>query len=492
MDYSALKSGTDIRGIASDLGGKEVNLTDEAVYDITSAFIVWYVNKFSKSPNELVMAVGRDSRITGEKISSNVKKAMVNAGITVLDCGLSSTPAMFMTTVDLKTDAAIQITASHHPFDRNGLKFFIPSGGLDSDDISEIVALADNGEEIIANCCGVVMQVNYMAAYAARLRRMICEAVGKNESQQPLKGYKIVVDAGNGAGGFYAKEVLGKLGADITGSRFLEPDGMFPNHVPNPENADAMKSICEAVLESKADLGLIFDTDVDRAGCVGPDGDEINRNRLIALASYIATEGRKNAVIVTDSVTSDGLKEYIENDLGCKHYRYRRGYKNVINKAIELTNQGMDCPLAIETSGHAALKENYFLDDGAYLVTKIVIELAKGKDIDALLKTLKTPCEEKEVRFTITAPDFKSYGLMVIEELEKFASARPEYRIADDNREGIRISTKNGWFLLRLSVHDPVMPMNFESNVIGGIDEDIKGIKDFFNSFSRLDTSSLN
>ena len=81
---------------------------------------------------------------------------------------------------------------------------------------------------------------------------------------------------------------------------------------------------------------------------------------------------------------------------------------------------------------------------------------------------------------------------MVIEELEKFASARPEYRIADDNREGIRISTKNGWFLLRLSVHDPVMPMNFESNVIGGIDEDIKGIKDFFNSFSQLDTSSLN
>ena len=252
-----------------------------------------------------------------------------------------------------------------------------------------------------------------MAAYAARLRRMICEAVGKNESQQPLKGYKIVVDAGNGAGGCIAKEVLGKLGADITGSRFLEPDGMFPNHVPNPENADAMKSICEAVLESKADLGLIFDTDVDRAGCVGPDGDEINRNRLIALASYIATEGRKNAVIVTDSVTSDGLKEYIENDLGCKHYRYRRGYKNVKNKAIELTNQGMDCPLAIETSGHAALKENYFLDDGAYLVTKIVIELAKGKDIDALLKTLKTPCEEKEVRFTKTAPDFKSYGLMV-------------------------------------------------------------------------------
>lgn len=492
MDYSSLKSGTDIRGIASDLGGKEVNLTEEAVYDISAAFVVWYVNKFSKSPDKLIMAVGRDSRITGEAISKNVISALTNAGVTVIDCGLSSTPAMFMTTVDLKTDAAIQITASHHPFDRNGLKFFVPSGGLDSGDISEIVSLANNGEEIICNCAGVVMKLNYMTAYSARLRRMICEAVGKDESDLPLKGYKIVVDAGNGAGGFYAKDVLEKLGADITGSRYLEPDGMFPNHVPNPENKEAMQSICEAVLESKADLGLIFDTDVDRAGCVGPDGSEINRNRLIALASYIATSGRKGAVIVTDSVTSDGLKEYIEKDLGCEHYRYRRGYKNVINKAIELTNEGKDCPLAIETSGHAALKENYFLDDGAYLVTKIVIELAKGTDLDKLLSTLKTPKEEREVRFTITDPDFKNYGLKVIDELEKFALAEPSYKVADDNREGIRVSTENGWFLLRLSVHDPVMPMNFESDKIGGIVEDIAKIKQFFDKFDKLDTSALN
>ena len=492
MDYSSLKSGTDIRGIASNLGGKEVNLTDEAVYDISAAFVVWYVNKFSKNPNELVIALCRDSRITGENIANNVKRALTNAGATVLDCGLSSTPAMFMTTVDLKTDAAIQITASHHPFDRNGLKFFIPSGGLDSSDISEIVALANNGEEIICNCAGSVVSVDYMTVYAARLRRMICEAVGKAESDLPLKGYKIVVDAGNGAGGFYAKNVLQKLGADITGSRYLEPDGMFPNHVPNPEDASAMASICEAVLESKADLGLIFDTDVDRAGCVGADGSEINRNRLIALASYIAVDGRKDAVIVTDSVTSDGLKAYIENDLGCKHYRYRRGYKNVINKAVELTEQGMDCPLAIETSGHAALKENYFLDDGAYLVTKIVIELAKGTDIDGLLSTLKMPVEEKEVRFTITEPDFRTYGLNVIDKLNEFALSNSKYKVADDNREGIRVSTENGWFLLRLSVHDPVMPMNFESDVKGGIEKDIAEIKEFFNQFDALDTSALN
>lgn len=492
MNYNPLKSGTDIRGIASPLGGNEVNLTADAVYDISAAFVVWYVNKYKKNPTELTFAVGHDSRITGSDIAENVERAFINAGVTVLDCGLSSTPAMFMTTVDLNTDASVEITASHHPFDRNGLKFFTPKGGLDSSDLSEIVDLANNGEEIICNCSGVVKHIDYMSVYAARLRRMICEAVGKTEEAKPLGGFKIVVDAGNGVGGFYAREVLEKLGADINGSRYLEPDGMFPNHIPNPENKQAMESICEAVRESGADLGLIFDTDVDRAGCVDSDGKAINRNRLIALSAYIATGGRKNAIIITDSVTSDGLKEFIEKNLNCIHYRYRRGYKNVINKAIEFTNEGKDCPLAIETSGHAALKENYFLDDGAYLVTKIVIELARGTDINNLLKPLKMPIEEKELRFKINAEDFKAYGLNVIKELEEYISAVDGYKIDTDNIEGIRIFTENGWFLLRLSVHDPVMAINFESYVAGGILKDINLLREFLSKFTELDISSLN
>lgn len=491
MSYNGLKSGTDIRGIASDLGGKTVNLTDEAVYDITNAFVVWYCDKFSADCSSLKIAVGRDSRITGENIAKKVCEALINSGVTVFDCSMASTPAMFMTTVDMKTDAAIQITASHHPFDRNGLKFFIPSGGLNGSDISEIVELANNKESVITNDKGFVIPVNYMSGYAERLRRMICKATGKGEEDKPLKGLKIVVDAGNGAGGFYARDVLERLGADISGSQFLNPDGMFPNHIPNPENEEAMKSICSAVLSAKADLGIIFDTDVDRAGCVGSDGTEINRNRLIALSAYIASAGVKGSVIVTDSVTSDGLKEFIEKDLGGVHYRYRRGYKNVIDKAIELNKEGKDCPLAIETSGHAALRENYFLDDGAYLVTKIVIELANGKDLEKIINNLKVPKEEREVRFGITEPDFKAYGTRVIDELEKFALSRPDFKIADDNREGIRISTKNGWFLLRLSVHDPVMPLNFESDVVGGIDEDIAAIRSFFEQFSGLDITAL-
>ncbi|MBR3960627.1 MAG: phosphomannomutase/phosphoglucomutase [Clostridia bacterium] len=489
MNYNELKSGTDIRGVASDLGGKAVNLTDNAVCDITAAFVLWVAEKTGKKPSELKIAIGHDSRISAERIKAAAISVLLLAGVKVLDCGLSSTPAMFMTTVELGVDASVQITASHHPFDRNGLKFFTRDGGLDSPDITALVNMANEGRRApIAD--GSVEKIDFMSSYAAILRRKICEGLGSNEDAEPLKGKKIIVDAGNGAGGFYAENVLKKLGADIEGSQFLEPDGMFPNHIPNPENKEAMDSICAAVKRSGADLGIIYDTDVDRAGCVDKNGNEINRNRLIALASIIALKGNEGGTIVTDSVTSDGLKKFINEDLGGVHYRFKRGYKNVINKAIELNEQGINCPLAIETSGHAALRENYFLDDGAYLATKIVIEVAKGNDIDEMLSNLEMPAEEREIRLNITAPDFGNYGRQVIAALEEFAKNNPDCIIADDNREGMRVTTPFGWMLLRLSVHDPVMPINFESNVSGGVQKTVEFFRAFYENFTELDLSA--
>ena len=132
-------------------------------------------------------------------------------------------------------------------------------------------------------------------------------------------------------------------------------------------------------------MGVIFDTDVDRGGAVDNRGEGDQPNRLVAVAAAIALEGNEGTV-VTDSITSSGLKLYIENTLGGKHHRFKRGYKNVINEALRL-NQGGLTARGIETSGHAALRENYFLDDGAYLVTKIIIKMARlkrrGKTLDS-------------------------------------------------------------------------------------------------------------
>ena len=125
--------------------------------------------------------------------------------------------------------------------------------------------------------------------------------------------------------------MLEPLGADVAGSQFLDPDGNFPNHSPNPEDAAAMASAVKATLAAKADLGVIFDTDVDRSAVIDADGAELNRNKLIALLSAIVLDEHPGTTIVTDSVTSDGLAAFIEAK-GGKHVRYMRGYKNVIDK----------------------------------------------------------------------------------------------------------------------------------------------------------------
>ena len=131
---------------------------------------------------------------------------------------------------------------------------------------------------------------------------------------------KILVDAGNGAGGFFATSVLEPLGADTTGSQFLDPDGTFPNHVPNPEDPAAMSATIDAVLANNADLGVVFDTDVDRSGIVDAQGRAVNKNKLIALMAAVTLRAVPRSTVVTDSVTSQHLTAFIEG-LGGKHMR---------------------------------------------------------------------------------------------------------------------------------------------------------------------------
>lgn len=461
-----------------------------------ASFLLWLKNK-TKNEKPCV-SVGHDSRLSAERIKNAVISALTSNGAKVIDCSLASTPAMFMTTVELGCDGAVQITASHHPKDRNGLKFFTRDGGLDGKDIADILTDAGKIENPLGNMNGECIPCDFMKRYAEILRDMIKNGVGND---RPLEGMKIVVDAGNGVGGFYAHDVLAPLGADIEGSVFLEPDGNFPNHAPNPENTEAMESISNAVRNSGADFGIIFDTDVDRAGCVGKGGFEINRNRLVALASKVALDSCSGGTIVTDSVTSDGLAEFIEKNGGV-HLRFKRGYRNVINKQIELEKSGIKCPLAMETSGHAAFSENYYLDDGAYLITKLIVEVAslakEGKSLEDMIANLREPVEEKEMRFRILCDDFRPKGEKIISLFEEAVKLNSNWSAANDNYEGIRVNADknsgNGWFLLRLSVHDPIIVLNAESDENGGImkmAKDIHGIISTAKNIDLLDVSAL-
>ena len=496
MDYKKLQNGSDIRGVALEgIEGQHVNLTEQACRDIGRGFALWLVKK-TGAADSIRVAVGRDSRLSGPTLCKWICEAMVSQGIQVTDFGMASTPAMFMATVTegYKFDGSVMITASHLPFNRNGFKFFTSEGGLEKADIKEILDYAESNTSTGLKC-GTLTNSEFMDTYAEILANKIRSAAG---SEKPLEGFRVVVDAGNGAGGFYADKVLKVLGANTEGSRYLDPDGSFPNHIPNPEDKKAMESITEAVNHAKADLGIIFDTDVDRAGAVLSDGSELNRNRIIAMLAAILLREHPGTTIVTDSITSTGLAKFIKEKGGI-HHRFKRGYKNVINESIRLNAQGQDSQLAIETSGHGALKENYFLDDGAYLVTKLLIELARAKKegytLESLIADLEEPAESIEFRMNILVDDFKTYGQQVIDALTAYAQKQAGWSLADSNYEGVRVnldeSHGNGWFLLRLSLHDPLLPLNIESNCVGGAKQIAGELAKFLKNYDKLDTSSV-
>lgn len=484
-----LQNGSDIRGIAVEgVEGEDVNLTPIHAAVIGFAFANWLVSKVGKNPCALNICIGHDPRISADKMVEGLKKGICMMGAKVADAGLASTPAMFMaTSMDVfDYDGAIMVTASHLPYNRNGFKFFTAEGGLNKEDITAILNQAAK-----INFVGEYYEsekVDLMSIYAAHLRMLITQSVGS------LEGMKIVVDAGNGAGGFFARDVLAKLGADVSGSQFLEPDGMFPNHQPNPENKEAMDSICKRVVETGADLGLIFDTDVDRSAAVTSSGKAIARNEIVALAAALGAEDYPGGTVVTDSITSNELHEFIEKDLGLKHLRFKRGYRNVINKAIELNKEGEKAFLAIETSGHCAYSDNSFLDDGAFLAVQIVVAAAQlkkeGKKIESLIEKLGKPAESIEIRLKITDEDFQTVGTEVLEGMSKWAEETEGLSLELPNYEGVRVNYSidgaNGWFLLRKSLHDPVLPLNIESDTEGGCDKIKACLREFISRYEGV------
>lgn len=499
-NWKKLQNGSDIRGVALEgVKGEHINLSKHVVQTLGQAFVSWLQLKGFEN---ISIAIGVDSRISGKALKAAFAEGIIQQGANVIDCGLASTPAMFMTTQskNISVQAGVMLTASHLPFNRNGLKFFTAEGGLNKADITEILEIASDSDFPISKTQGSIKLFDFISEYSNIIVETIRKKVNHTENyNEPLKGANIIVDAGNGAGGFFAHKVLVPLGADVNGSQFLNPDGRFPNHIPNPEDPDAMESICKAVLDNKADLGIIFDTDVDRSAIVDKSGKPINRNALIALISSVILEEHPGSTIVTDSITSVGLKYFIEDKLKGKHHRFKRGYKNVINESVRLNNEGEESWLAIETSGHAALKENFFLDDGAFLVAKLLVKMAqlrsKGEELGQLIADLPEPAESEEFRLKITEKEFLEYGNQVLESLSNKISSVQGWEIEEVNYEGLRVNCQNekeqGWFLLRMSLHDPVMPLNIESDIDGGVDRIRIILAKIIREFKGLDQSVL-
>ena len=500
----ALQNGSDIRGIAITTPKHEATLTIERVRKIGTAFNNWLNEVVELGEGRpLKIAIGQDSRLTGDDIKQALIDGMAHAPIEIIDCGLATTPAMFMATIyeDFAVDGAIMITASHLPYEYNGLKFFTAKGGAEHEDIERILTLAsDVHEEANQETQAQIIEKDLISVYAADLVNKIRQGITNSPNpEKPLTGRHIVVDAGNGAGGFFVEKVLQPLGANTTGSQFLDPDGRFPNHESNPDNKEAMESLKKAVLTHKADLGIIFDTDVDRSALMDETGRALNRNNLIGLISAVLLNEEPNATVVTNSATSYHLERFIQDKNG-QLDRYLTGYRNVINRAIELDEQGENAVLAIETSGHAALKENYFLDDGAYLIAKLLMAdaalLTEGKKLTDLIVNLDQPEETMEYRFVITEEPVFENGEQIIKDFKLFLKEeQADITVVEDHLEGVRANFSgqfgSGWFILRLSLHEPLLVWTMENDHKGKTTQLIDHLMPFFMKQTTLDKNNI-
>jgi phosphomannomutase len=393
------------------------------------------------------------------------------------------------------------VTASHLPPDRNGFKFFstaAPSGFTklqvqSMGDLAKTHAatfMEENAwpnfssEEVLST-----QRVNWMSIYADSLRQAILSnthGMVPND-EKPLTGLKIVLNAGNGAGGFF-QDVLESLGADVDASIHLEPDGLFPNGVPNPEDASMLQRTLAACEVAQADLGIMLDTDADRCGFVAPriineitgvrSGYEaLNRNRLIALLGVVFAREKPGCAVVTDSVTSEGLSMFLSDKLGLKHIRYIKGYANVISRARELTNSGKaNAELAIETSGHCAMRENGYLDDGTYTAVKIVSLVARERDdnrsrsrtlldLIADMEELDEVCELRMTTKNSSLATMRDVFDVCVDEIDLHCNSNGVWCIDKENLEGIRLrfGSKGQFFMLRKSLHDPIISIQIEA-----------------------------
>ncbi|GHU71003.1 phosphoglucomutase [Clostridia bacterium] len=479
-DLCGLKSGTDLRGIASGTADS-IQLTPERANRAAIGFARWlkmHSNYDSSgSPSQpLTVTVGRDSRVMGPELAHAIVEGLRVEGLHVIDVGLSTTPALFLITQHptIHCDAAVMVTASHMPSKYNGMKFITQTGGLESKELDDLLnqtdSLIDRNKQTVGldnlSATESINQLDFTPYYLDELSAQVVRELG---NEQPLQGLHIVIDASNGSGGFYAAW-LESLGADISGSINLNPDGSFPAHAPNPEDESAIHLLSEATVTARADLGVILDADCDRAALVAADGSPLYRERLIALCADMVIRNQPGAAVVTDSVTSPALRAFIERHGGI-HRCWKRGYKNVINEAKRLNASGIPCPLAIETSGHAAFSDNRFLDDGMMLATRLIIEAVKMKrDGLALIDRiadLPEPLETSEWRIHMPDPEQRAASLGL---LRDWVVSHPEagYTLAD-TAEGVRVERADGWFLLRSSLHEPMLVWNASSNSVGGV-----------------------
>jgi phosphomannomutase / phosphoglucomutase len=421
----------DIRGVA------ERDLTDDIAERIGRGVAELIGRSVGRAPR---LAVGRDCRLSGPRIHAALTRGLQRGGAELLDVGVGPTPALYFGVHHLNTDGGVMITGSHNAAPDNGFKIMIGHGSFYGAAIQELRALVE-GPTLPDKPGGSLTAAPIDDAYVQKLTEGI---------KLPRKP-KVVLDAGNGAGGPLGLKTLAALGITPT-ALYCDMDGRFPNHHPDPTVPENLTALVERVRAEKAEVGLAFDGDGDRLGVVDENGEIIWGDRLLALFAGPIIAAQPGATIIGDVKCSQTLFDHVEK-LGGRPIMWKTGHSLIKTKMKE-----EKAAVAGEMSGHFFFADRYYGYDDAIYAGLRMLELLTGQDkpLSELLKALPTRHFTPELRSDCA--DEKKFA--VIEGLRRALKDRGSVNELD----GVRVTYDDGaWALVRASNTGPILVLRFEA-----------------------------
>jgi len=399
------------------------------------------------------IALGYDGRLSSPELAAACIEGLTAAGIDVIDIGLAATPMLYFAVYHLEADGGIQITGSHNPPDYNGFKMMMGKKSFFGADIQKLGEMAGKGDWEAGQ--GKVEKKSILADYAARLLRDV----------KPGKKLKVAWDTGNGAVGVSIRAVVDKL----EGEHFVlneTVDGTFPAHHPDPTVPKNLEQLIAEVKARGCDLGIAFDGDGDRIGAVDGQGRILWGDQLLVLWSRDVLKNRPGATIIADVKASQVLFDEIAK-AGGQPMMFKTGHSLIKSKMAEI-----GAPLAGEMSGHVFFADTFYgFDDALYCGLRLLNIVANAKESLAEMRDgLPQPVNTPELRFD--CPDDQKFGVV-----EKVKARLQKEGATFSDIDGVRVSTSDGWWLLRASNTQPVLVARCEAADDAGLERLMADLK---------------
>ncbi len=398
-----------------------------------------------------LVAVGYDGRVSSPMLERALVEGLTSSGCDVRRVGMGPTPMLYYAEASAEdADGGIQITGSHNPPNYNGFKMVFQGRPFFGEDIQTIGRMAAEGDWIDGT--GGVEQVEVLDAYIAR---MVSALDGL--SQALLDGLKVGWDAGNGAAG----PALEKLVAALPGEHhtlYTEVDGNFPNHHPDPTMPENLEDLQRLVADKGLDFGVAFDGDGDRIGAVDGEGRIIWGDQLLMIYAEDLLNRRPGATVIADVKASRALFDRVA-ELGGKPLMWKTGHSLIKSKMKET-----HAPLAGEMSGHIFFADDYYgYDDALYAAVRLIAASARlGRSVTELRSAMPEMRNTPELRFQVD----ESRKFAAIDEVKSRLAGTD----ADVNdTDGVRVTTSDGWWLLRASNTQDVLVARAESYTDEGL-----------------------